>query len=207
MTRLLLILIVAAAAGVAGLLFQVKYEVQDLEKELAEVNRQILEDREATHVLKAEWSYLNRPARIAELSERHLELGPMRPQQVVQVRQLPPRPEDFGYSQTELADADPLPRSRPVMPADWQPEPLPVPQRMPVHAEGSIAIAQADAPAPAAAPQVSTRLPPAAEPEDPIADTIARLATDAAPPLRDEDSFNPVTSRALPVSAGGGGVQ
>ncbi|MDF2097224.1 cell division protein FtsL [Aquibaculum arenosum] len=211
MTRLLLILIVAAAAGVAGLLFQVKYEVQEVEKELAEINRQILEDREATHVLKAEWSYLNQPARIAALAERHLELGPMRPQQVVQVRHLPPRPEDFGYSQTELADAEPLPRERPLMPAGWQPEALPSPQRTPARTEGSIAVAQVDAsdtqPAQAPEPQASSNPTPAAAPADPIADTIARLGTDAVPPLSENESFNPLTGRPLPVSTGGGGVR
>ena len=42
MSRLFLLLIVAAAAGIAGVLFPVKYRVQDLERELAGLNAQIL---------------------------------------------------------------------------------------------------------------------------------------------------------------------
>ena len=72
MNRLVLLLIVAVAAGIAGFLFQVKYRVQDLEQELATLNQQIRVDREAMHVLRTEWSYLNQPERISELAARHL---------------------------------------------------------------------------------------------------------------------------------------
>src|SRR5690554_7406078 len=75
MNRLVLLLIVAVAAGIAGFLFQVKYRVQDLEQELATLNQQIRVDREAMHVLRTEWSYLNQPERISELAARHLEMG------------------------------------------------------------------------------------------------------------------------------------
>lgn len=56
-------------------LFQVKYRVQDLNKDLAEINRQIEEEQEAMHVLKAEWAYLNQPKRLMALVGRHLQLG------------------------------------------------------------------------------------------------------------------------------------
>lgn len=56
-------------------LFQVKYRVQDLNKDLAEINRQIEEEQEAMHVLKAEWAYLNQPERLRALVGRHLQLG------------------------------------------------------------------------------------------------------------------------------------
>ena len=67
----------AALAGVAGwAMFQVKYAVIDLEERLAAENRQILAHQEAIHVLKAEWTYLNEPARLARLVARHLDLVP-----------------------------------------------------------------------------------------------------------------------------------
>ena len=82
-----LLAIAVAAVG----LFHISYRVQGLERELGEEHRLILEHREAIHVLNAEWSYLNRPGRIAELATRHLGLAPMSAQQVVFFDELPPR--------------------------------------------------------------------------------------------------------------------
>ena len=65
----------ALVAGVG--LFQVKYEVQALEKDLTRLHRQILHDQEAIHVLRAEWSYLNEPARLTQLARRHLDMVPV----------------------------------------------------------------------------------------------------------------------------------
>ena len=69
-------------------LFVVKYQVQDLEGELVEYNRTITEDRQALHVLKAEWSYLNQPARLKALAERHLGLGGIETQQIGTAKEL-----------------------------------------------------------------------------------------------------------------------
>ena len=41
--------------------FIMKNRVQDLEKELARINRTISEDIKTIHILKAEWSHLNNP--------------------------------------------------------------------------------------------------------------------------------------------------
>ncbi len=83
-----------AAVALAALgLFHVKYEVQRLEKELGQEQRLILEHREAIHVLKAEWSFLNQPTRISKLAARHLGLAPMSSQQIVRVQELPLRRE------------------------------------------------------------------------------------------------------------------
>ena len=49
----------AAVIGVGYILFQVKYEVQQQEDELARLDRQIADSREAVRVLDAEWSFLN----------------------------------------------------------------------------------------------------------------------------------------------------
>lgn len=83
-----------AAVVVAALgLFQVKYEVQRLEDDLRLEHRAILDHQEAIHVLKAEWSYLNRPARLADLATRHLGLQLMSIEQVVSIEDLPRRLE------------------------------------------------------------------------------------------------------------------
>ncbi|MEX0696628.1 MAG: hypothetical protein WD014_04610 [Dongiaceae bacterium] len=80
---------VATAAAVG--LFQVKDDVQVLEEELTRLNQQILRDRAAIHVLRAEWSYLNDPARLTELSRRYLELAPVAAEQITDLDALPER--------------------------------------------------------------------------------------------------------------------
>jgi cell division protein FtsL len=74
-TSTLLILLIAVAIGVG--LFMVKYRVQDLEDQLVNLNREITNDQEAIHVLKAEWSHLNEPMRLKALAGRHLGMTPV----------------------------------------------------------------------------------------------------------------------------------
>jgi hypothetical protein len=83
----------ALLVGVSGYaMFQVKHEVVQLEEELSRVTRAIAADREQIRVLDAEWTFLNQPARLADLAKRHLSLGPIGPAQVGRIDQLPRRP-------------------------------------------------------------------------------------------------------------------
>ncbi len=59
----------------AVIVFGVKYEVQDLEAEYIELNRGIERERQSIHVLLAEWSHLNEPARLRNLAMRYLGAG------------------------------------------------------------------------------------------------------------------------------------
>lgn len=53
-------------------MFHISYEVEQVENELRALNRQTLTEQEAIHVLKAEWSHLNRPEYLRELSRELL---------------------------------------------------------------------------------------------------------------------------------------
>lgn len=66
----------AMAVLVGTGLFLVKHRVQALEDRLAALNHDIAEDREAIHVLNAEWAYLNRPERLEDLGRRLLGYEP-----------------------------------------------------------------------------------------------------------------------------------
>lgn len=55
-------------------LFHIKFKVMGLRRDLAEIDRQIIQEKEAFHVLKAEWSYLNQPDRIKKLANKYLNL-------------------------------------------------------------------------------------------------------------------------------------
>ncbi len=82
MIRPAMILIILLAASLSLTLFVVKHQVQDLEGELVQYNRTITEDRQAIHVLKAEWSHLNQPSRLRQLAERYLGMAAVEPAQV-----------------------------------------------------------------------------------------------------------------------------
>ncbi len=82
---------VALVGVMAFGMFQLKLAVQDLEDTLARVNRDLLASEESIHVLRAEWSYLNQPERLAGLAERHLNLEFMAPEQLGAIASLPLR--------------------------------------------------------------------------------------------------------------------
>lgn len=95
----------AIVAGVG--LFHVSYRVQSLEDELTQVNRDILRQQETIHVLRAEWSYLNEPQRLAELSRRHLTLAPLSATQMVRIEDLPLRLPPLIAETAPLPDPGP----------------------------------------------------------------------------------------------------
>ncbi len=54
--------------------YNLKQATYNLEEKKRDISTQILKDREAIKVLKAEMAYLSRPARLERLSRRHLVL-------------------------------------------------------------------------------------------------------------------------------------
>lgn len=92
-----------AVTGTAVLgLFYISSEVQRIEDSLFQEQRSIAERQRTIHVLEAEWSYLNQPARLAEMAKRHLGLEPMGADQVLPLGDLPQRPHRLA----ERSDAE-----------------------------------------------------------------------------------------------------
>ncbi len=67
---------VILAIGLCTGLFLVKQQVRALETRLGQLNESILDDQQAIHVLRADWSYLNQPSRLDDLGRRLLHLEP-----------------------------------------------------------------------------------------------------------------------------------
>lgn len=60
-------------AAITGMgLYGIAYEVEQMEKDLSALERDIVRERENIHVLEAEWAYLARPERIEDLSRQFL---------------------------------------------------------------------------------------------------------------------------------------
>lgn len=72
-------------------LYNMKYEVRRLEAELAGLQHRIAGERDGLQVLRAEWAYLNRPARLQKLAANHLDLAPLTAAQVGLLEDLPKR--------------------------------------------------------------------------------------------------------------------
>ena len=98
MNRVASILFFLTAAGAAMFLFHIKQEVREMEEELGIAHSNILRHQEAIQVLRTEWSYLNRPARIAELAERYLDMQQLAARQFVGFEEVPFR--SAGAAQT-----------------------------------------------------------------------------------------------------------
>ena len=81
------------AATVGFGLFHVKYKVQTLENDLKRLSAEITKEQEQLHVLRAEWSYLNQPSRLRELSARYLPLEPLDAGQIGAIDKIPFRPK------------------------------------------------------------------------------------------------------------------
>ncbi len=77
------------AFGIGLCLFRVKYQVMALEKNHKEIVKSITESKEAIHVLKAELTHLNDPARLQKLAITHLGFVALKPTQIVTIGELP----------------------------------------------------------------------------------------------------------------------
>ena len=100
----LLAVVMGAASIVIGT------EVHDLEDRLAGIHRDIAREQEALHVLRAEWSYLNRPERLEALARRHLGLRAPEAAQAMRVSDLPfAAPPDPGIPWLEPGPPPPAP--------------------------------------------------------------------------------------------------
>jgi cell division protein FtsL len=70
------------AGALVVVLMAVKYQVQQLEHELSGLNTKIATEKQAVHVLQAEFNFLTEPDRLRRLASVHLSLVPIEPRQV-----------------------------------------------------------------------------------------------------------------------------
>ena len=73
-----LTIIILSALG----LFKIKHYVQNLNKDYSEIAKYVDQEKEAIHVLKAEWTYLNQPERLRKIISNYLELDTIRIDQI-----------------------------------------------------------------------------------------------------------------------------
>jgi len=91
-------------------LYNVKYRVQELKVEVAQAETQLREEKKNLHVLEAEWTYLNRPDRLRQLSSKFLDLKPAQGAQLGDVAALPVGP----IEPTTLSSNDRVPLKKGV---------------------------------------------------------------------------------------------
>jgi cell division protein FtsL len=99
MRRATVPLSIVAALAIAVMLFNLKQRVGGLEKDLIQVNRDIGSHREAIQVLRNEWSYLNRPERIAQQAKSILGMANIPPNRLIRLEDLPVRVPSDGVVQ------------------------------------------------------------------------------------------------------------
>lgn len=112
-TRLFSLVLVLLLTGSVGL-YLLKYEVKSIEQELAQTQAEIQKTKERLTVLKAEWSFLNRPERIEALTRKHLDLSPSHGETIQALSSVPDRFPDLGANHGFAS-----------LPEDAQPAPLP----------------------------------------------------------------------------------
>lgn len=124
--------VLAALVGFG--LFHVKYQVQTLEDRLAKVNRAIVREQEQIHVLRAEWSYLDRPERIEQLAKKYLDLAAPKASQMGSIAQIPMRGTATSDPAALQSRNQPEPAAPRVPTARPQPKPVIVPTPVAVNA-------------------------------------------------------------------------
>lgn len=161
----------ACLAGAVGVgLFFIKHEVKEQEARLSELNAEIQRGQEAIHVLKAEWSYLNDPTRLRQLSERFLGMKVMGPSQIATLNSLPKDAPAVAKAEPKavpvVAKVEPKAAAKPAAPTKLaaapvaiKPAPLPPSPRAPMPVPVAAPV-QAAAPAPAAPVQTAAPPPP-----------------------------------------------
>ena len=108
-------LLAVALAVLSVFIYQMKYETRGLEQKVTRLQKTIGQERDAIGILRAEWSHLNRPARVERLARKHLGLRPLDATQVADRDALA---SGRGRGSPRRGSA---PRRTPAQPANNQP--------------------------------------------------------------------------------------
>ncbi len=92
MKRLLHFIAITALIASAGYAYSIKYETLFYVEQVAKLKSKVQRERDAIAVLQAEWQYLDRPDRLQAAADQHLDLQPMKIQQLARLSDLPNRP-------------------------------------------------------------------------------------------------------------------
>jgi len=87
--------LVTAAIGV----YSIKYEATRQAERVAKLSRAIEHERVQIGALKAEWAFLAQPDRLTDLAQRHLDLQPMKVEQIVKASDLPEKASGDAIAQ------------------------------------------------------------------------------------------------------------
>jgi hypothetical protein len=189
-------LALVAATGFAT--FKVKYAVQDIEEELNRVRKQTVIEHQEIHLLRAEWTTLNQPERLADLNRRILSLAAMAPKQLQHtVEDVPLRP--IPAPPDTLIAAAPVVPAAPAVPEPAEPQ-LAASEAPPARPEKPLAaIAAALMPVkPAAAAQLAVNGAQNPAPEKPVAATPATVKSAPVKPAATVQLAKTGTSRTAP---------
>ncbi len=88
MLRLLNVMLVLGVLGSGFALYTLEHRTRSVEREVARVEAAIESEYEFIGLLNAEWSLLTRPQRLQQLAKHHLGLGPVWPDQLVELSEL-----------------------------------------------------------------------------------------------------------------------
>jgi hypothetical protein len=116
------LLLIGALCSLLFIVFQVSFSVQATEQEISRLQQQLRQEREAMHVLEAEWAYITRPDRLAELAARYLNMVPATTRDIAQLDGLPEIP-----AMPQPPKAQPATRATPQLVASTVSRPLPKP--------------------------------------------------------------------------------
>jgi cell division protein FtsL len=104
MMRLINICVIAALVLAAADVYKIKFESTRQAQRVAKLRTEIRRERDSIAALRAEWAKLDNPARIQDLTRRHLSLKPAEVQQFDRLDNLPERPPAI----VPAAEPDPI---------------------------------------------------------------------------------------------------
>ena len=89
MSRIPTVLWILVIVVASFMLYQLKYHVQALERQVAQTSHQLEAEKEALHVSAAEWAYLNRPERLERLAQQYLGEDALTVSQIASTQDIP----------------------------------------------------------------------------------------------------------------------
>jgi hypothetical protein len=98
-------LLLLCAALYGAVVYNLKFEVGQLESKLSATQRQLIAEKESIHILRAELAYITRPEQIAKLSGRHLELSPIQVTQIYELADVVPGVAYSSWASDDSGDA------------------------------------------------------------------------------------------------------